>query len=108
MRAITGKKDNGKKAASSNTIGRFETDILTQRENLTSLSAINGKWVQKAMSKTKHRRIILDMDSSESPVHGEQEGSAYNGCSMSTIISRQRQLFFPDNMLVHLCRQRVT
>src|ERR1700681_3947181 len=25
------------------------------------------------------RRVVLDMDSSESPVHGEQEGSAYNG-----------------------------
>ena len=24
-------------------------------------------------------RTVLDMDSSESPVHGEQEGSAYNG-----------------------------
>ena len=79
MRAITGKNDNGKQAASANTIGRFETDILTQRENLDSLSAFNGMWVQKAMSKTDHRRIILDMDSSESPVHGEQEGSAYNG-----------------------------
>jgi len=31
------------------------------------------------MSKTDHRRIILDMDSSESTVYGEQEGSAYNG-----------------------------
>ena len=26
------------------------------------------------MSRTPHRRVILDMDSSESPVHGEQEG----------------------------------
>ena len=33
MRAITGKNVNSKKAASINTIGRFETDILTQREN---------------------------------------------------------------------------
>jgi len=31
------------------------------------------------MEKTPHHRIILDMDSSESPLHGEQEGSAYNG-----------------------------
>jgi len=79
MRAITGKKDTGKLAASTNTIGRFETDIMTQQENLASLSDINGKWVQRAMGKTLHRRIILDMDSSESPVHGEQGGSAYNG-----------------------------
>ncbi len=31
IRVITGKKDNGKHAASANTIGRFETDILIQR-----------------------------------------------------------------------------
>lgn len=31
------------------------------------------------MEKSPHHRIILDMDSSESPVHGEQERSAYNG-----------------------------
>ena len=76
MRAITGKKKN---AASINTIGRFETEILTHRENIEGLSEINGSWVQKAMERSPHHRIILDMDSSESPVHGEQEGSAYNG-----------------------------
>ena len=79
MRVITGKKHRGKNAASTNTIGRFETDILIQQKNLDSMSDIDGIWVQKAMSKTDHRRIILDMDSSESTVYGEQEGSAYNG-----------------------------
>ena len=34
MRAITGKKDKGKQTGSANTIGRFETDILTQHENI--------------------------------------------------------------------------
>ena len=77
MRAVTGKRK--KNAASVNTMGRFETEVLTCRENLDGLSEINGRWVEKAMRKTPHRRIILDMDSSESPVHGEQEGSAYNG-----------------------------
>ena len=33
MRAITGKKDNDKQTASSNTIGCFETETLTQWEN---------------------------------------------------------------------------
>ncbi len=28
---------------------------------------------------TKGKKVVLDMDSSESPVHGGQEGSAYNG-----------------------------
>ena len=76
MRAVTGKKKN---AASVNTIGRFETEILALKENLEVLSEISGRWVEKAMERTPHHRIILDMDSSESPVHGEQEGSAYNG-----------------------------
>jgi hypothetical protein len=76
MRAVTGKKKN---AASINTIGRFETEILTLRKNIDSLSEINGSWVEKAIERTPHHRVILDMDSSESPVHGEQEGSAYNG-----------------------------
>ena len=77
MRAITGKIN--KHAASANTLGRFETEIVTQQKNLNSLPDINGMWVHRAMNKTPHRRIILDMDSSESPVYGEQEGSAYNG-----------------------------
>ena len=84
MRALTGKKAPNKQAASVNTMGRFETELLTQQENLGNLSDINGKWVERAMSKTPHRRIILDLDSSESPVHGAQEGSAYNGHFGST------------------------
>ena len=86
LRAITGKKAPNQQAASVNTMGRFETELLTQRENLAGLSEINGKWVERAMSKTPHRRIILDLDSSESPVHGAQEGSAYNGHFGSTCI----------------------
>ena len=35
------------------------------------------------MSRTP-RRVILDMDSSESPVHGGQEGASYNGHFGST------------------------
>jgi hypothetical protein len=76
MRAVTGKKKN---AASANTVGRFETEILPQKKNLKGLSEINGSWAERAMERTSNRRIILDMDSSDSPVHGEQEGSAYNG-----------------------------
>ena len=36
------------------------------------------------MTHTAHRRVILDMDSSESPVHGGQEGASFNGHSGST------------------------
>ena len=79
MRRITGRKMDKKKAASANTMGRFETKMLSVQENLKGLSEVNGCWVERAMEKTTHQRIILDIDSSTSPVHGEQEASAYNG-----------------------------
>ena len=78
MRIVTGKKPE-KNAASTNTMGRFETEILTPEDNLASIEELNRQWVHKAMGRTAEKRIILDMDSSESPVHGEQENSAYNG-----------------------------
>ena len=60
-------------------MARFETDILTQEDNMDALSNLNHSWVSKAISSTKTKKIILDMDSSEFPVHGNQEGTAYNG-----------------------------
>ncbi len=79
MRAAVGRKALEKNAASSQTVARFETDILTQEENLDALSDLNHSWVSRAVKSTKTKKIILDMDSSEFPVHGNQEGSAYNG-----------------------------
>jgi hypothetical protein len=79
MRTIAGWRDGDRPAASTNTISRFETEVLTQRKNLEGLTHMNTQWVDRAMAHTTHRRVILDMDSSESPVHGEQEGAAYNG-----------------------------
>ena len=38
LRAIRGKKAPNQQAASVNTMGRFETELLTQRENLAGLS----------------------------------------------------------------------
>ena len=60
-------------------MGRFETETLTEEKNLKGLAQMNSQWVEGAMVHTPHRRVILDMDSSESPVHGQQEGAAYNG-----------------------------
>ena len=71
MRRITGKKIDRKNAASANTMGRFETQMLSVQDNLKALSKVNGRWVEGALEKTSHRRIILDMDSSASPVHGD-------------------------------------
>ena len=37
MRIITVKKEKGKQAASANTVGRFETEVLTHQDNLKNL-----------------------------------------------------------------------
>ena len=84
MRIIVGRRDTDRPAASTNTMSRFETEVLTQDGNVEGLDRLNAKWVDGAMSRTPHRRVILDMDSSESPVHGEQEGASYNGHFGST------------------------
>jgi hypothetical protein len=57
----------------------FETELLTQEENLIGLMALNRETLGQAESFDGSDSVVLDMDSSESPVHGEQEGSAYNG-----------------------------
>jgi hypothetical protein len=84
MRAVIGKRALDRTAASPETVSRFETDMLTQDESIEALSSLNSSWVSKAVSRSLVKKVILDMDSSESPVHGNQEGSAYNGFFEST------------------------
>ena len=78
VRVVVGWQGEERKAASTSEMGRFETEFLTQEDNLKGLARINTQWIERAMAHTLHRRVILDMDSSESPVHGQQEGAAYN------------------------------
>ena len=82
MRIIVGRRDTDRPAASTNTMSRFETEVLTQDGNVEGLDRLNAKWVD--LCPARRRRVILDMDSSESPVHGEQEGASYNGHFGST------------------------
>jgi len=57
----------------------FETEVLSQDENLEGLSRINRELLAKAEAMDSPQRVVLDMDSTEIPVYGEQEFSAYNG-----------------------------
>jgi hypothetical protein len=66
-------------AASTSQMGRFETEILTQDRNLQCLMNLPGQWVDEVHQRKPIKEIILDMDSSDSPTFGRQEGSAYNG-----------------------------
>jgi hypothetical protein len=79
MRVVVGWRGPERNAASASEMGRFETDLLTHQDNLEGLALMNGLWVERAMAQTLYHRVILDLDSSESPVHGHQEGASYNG-----------------------------
>ena len=79
MRHVVGERAKDKTAASITQMGRFETEILTQGRNLEALIDQPGQWVDEVHELKSINEIILDMDSSDSPTFGKQEGSAYNG-----------------------------
>ena len=79
MRWVVGDKAITGFAASASQMGRFETRWLCRSENLAALADLPGQWIDKVHERRPPKKIVLDMDSSESPTYGEQEGSAYNG-----------------------------
>jgi Transposase DDE domain group 1 len=84
MRAIVGREMIDRAAASSSQMGRFETEWLATDANLDALTDLSGAWIDRVHERRPPDGIMLDMDSSESPTHGDQEGSAYNGHFGST------------------------
>jgi hypothetical protein len=71
-------------AALTSRLQSFETELLTQEENLAGLAALNRELVARAEAIDSPRRVVLDIDSTEVPVYGQQEQSAYNGHFEST------------------------
>src|SRR6195256_4640976 len=66
-------------AASPSQMGRFETQWLAAPANLSALSDLSGQWIDIVHGHRPPKGIVLDMDSSVSPTHGEQEMSVWNG-----------------------------
>jgi len=60
-------------------MGRFETQWLAAPENLSALADLSGQWIDLVHGRRPPRGMVLDMDSSVSPTHGEQEMSVWNG-----------------------------
>ena len=48
-------------------------------DNRAALADLNGQWIDRFHDRGGLEFIVLDMDSSVSPTHGDQEGSAWNG-----------------------------
>jgi Transposase DDE domain group 1 len=62
----------------------FETQVLMQAANLSGLAAMNRELIARAEGEERKSRLVLDMDSTEITVYGEQEQSAYNTHYAST------------------------
>ena len=77
MRQVVGGRARNKQAASASQIARFETKVLAEMGNLESRMNLPGQWVDQVRGRKPIKRLILDMDSSVSPTHGDQEDSAY-------------------------------
>ena len=79
IRHNVGGRAKAKQAASTSQMGLFETEVLTQPNNLAVLMDLSGRWIDTVHRREPIREIVLDMDSSVSETYGEQEGTAYNG-----------------------------
>ncbi|MCZ8036391.1 MAG: IS1380 family transposase [Novosphingobium sp.] len=79
MRWIVGGKAATGAAASPSQMGRFETRWLTGERNLAALADLSGQWIDRVHARRPPRGVVLDMDSSVSPTHGDQEMSVWNG-----------------------------
>ncbi len=96
IRAIVDRKGLDRGAASSSQMGRFETEWLATGENLAALTNLSGIWIDRVHDRRPPKMIIIDMDSSVSPTHGDQEGTAYNGhfaCTRRPIQQFRRRTF---------------
>jgi hypothetical protein len=79
FRMLASREQRETSVALTSTLHWFETDVLTEERNYRGLARLNTDLVQHEAARPLARRLILDIDSSESPVHGAQEQSAYNG-----------------------------
>jgi hypothetical protein len=77
FRMLASRERREASVALTSTLHWFETEVLAEEQNYQGLARLNTELVQREATGT--RRVTLDIDSSESPVHGAQEQSAYNG-----------------------------
>ena len=71
-------------AALTSRLQSFDSEILAEEANFAGWAQINRELIAKAEAIESAPRVVLDMDSTEIPVYGQQEQSAYNGHFEST------------------------
>ncbi len=84
FRLISSEKVWDRGAALPSRLQSFETQMLADDSNFAGLAQLNRALIASAETLDPRRRVVLDMDSTEIPVYGEQEQSAYSGHFEST------------------------
>jgi hypothetical protein len=79
MLQVVGGRAVDTQAVSASQMGRLKTETLALAENRAALADLNGQWIDRFHDRRGLKYIVLDMDSSVSPTHGDQVGSAWNG-----------------------------
>jgi len=65
--------------ASRSMLSRLENEILGNEKGMAALDETLQRAIDALLRKKSKARLILDMDSTEDPAHGRQEGVACNG-----------------------------
>jgi hypothetical protein len=65
--------------ASQSMLFRLENDVLGNAMGLEALDGALTRATDALLKRKNKKRLIIDLDSTEDPAHGEQEGVAYNG-----------------------------
>jgi len=65
--------------ASQSRLSRLENDVLGNAEGLEALDGALTRAADALLKRKNKRRLIIDLDSTEDPAYGKQEGVAYNG-----------------------------
>ena len=74
FRLIGSKRNWDRGGALTSRLQSFETEMLASEENLLGLMAVNRELVAQAETQDDSERVVLDMDSTESPVHRPARG----------------------------------
>ena len=84
FRLIGSEKTWDRGAALTSRLQTFETEMLAEEQNFAGLARINRELIGEAEALDSPQRVVVDMDSTEIPVYGQQEQIAYNGHFEST------------------------
>jgi|SRR5208337_4384431 len=77
LRLALGKEHES--GAGQSALCRFENKILARGQGLKALESAISRSADTLLRRRNKRRLIIDVDSAEDPVHGKQEGAAFKG-----------------------------